>query len=266
PADSAQLRKLVQGLLGGAITAGGSERQCPAGGTPALLAGAPKAIISPHAGYSFSGPVAASAHARFEPARDVIKRVILIGPSHYASFSGLAVSSVEAFLTPLGRVSLDRESIARILSLPQVMVFDEAHELEHCLEVELPFLQMSLDEFEIVPLLAGEATDVEIAETLDVLWNGPETRIVVSSDLSHYHDYANAATIDEATARLIETLRADELDEDRACGFRAIRGLLHLAARHALNPRCIDLRNSGDTAGGRERVVGYGAFTFFESA
>jgi len=250
PADPAQLRQLVQGLLGDAITA--SDR-------------APKAIISPHAGYFFSGPVAASGHARFEPARDVIKRVILVGPSHYASFSGLAVSSVEAFLTPLGRVSLDRESIARILSLPQLMVFDEAHEPEHCLEVELPFLQMSLDEFKIVPLLAGEATDVEIAETLDVLWNGPETRIVVSSDLSHYHDYANATTIDEATARLIETLRADELDEDRACGFRAIRGLLHLAARHALKPRCIDLRNSGDTAGGRERVVGYGAFTFFES-
>ena len=157
---------------------------------------------------------------------------------------------------------LDKEALTQIRSLPQVIVFDEAHGPEHCLEVQLPFLQSVLDEFIIVPLLAGNASDEEIAEVLVALWNGPETRIVVSSDLSHYHHYAAAKTMDQATAQNIEALRAEQLDDNQACGFRPIRGLLHLARRRGLSPCCVDLRNSGDTTGRRDRVVGYGAFIF----
>ncbi|PYM15167.1 MAG: AmmeMemoRadiSam system protein B [Verrucomicrobia bacterium] len=226
---------------------------------------APKALIAPHAGYLYSGPVAASAYARFQPAHDLIKRVILVGPSHHAEFCGLAMSSADAFMTPLGLVPLDKEALAQIRSLPQVIVFDGAHDPEHCLEVQLPFLQTILDEFTLLPLLAGNASDEQIVEALAALWNGPETRIVVSSDLSHYQDYAAARMVDQTTAQDIETLRTGPWDENRACGFRPIRGLLHLARRRGLKPRCIDLRNSGDTAGPRDRVVGYGAFAFTES-
>jgi len=246
PVEPNELRWLMKSFLAAAATCGS----------------APKAIIAPHAGYAYCGPVAASAYARFQPARDLIKRVILVGPSHHAEFSGLAMSSADAFVTPLGLVPLDKEALAQIRLLPQMIVFDEAHEPEHCLEVQLPFLQSVLDEFTIVPLLAGNASDEEIVEVLVALWNGPETRIVVSSDLSHCHDYAAAKTMDQTTAQNIEALRAEQLDDNQACGFRPIRGLLHLARRRGLSPCCVDLRNSGDTAGRRDRVVGYGAFIF----
>ena len=250
PSNAAELRATVRGLIAAATVVEGP---------------APKAIVAPHAGYAYSGPVAASAHARFQPARDNIRRVILVGPSHYANLSGLATSSADAFVTPLGPVPLDQEAIAETRSLPQVIVLDEAHEPEHCLEVQLPFLQMIVPEFTLVPLLAGDASDEDIAAVLAALWYGPETRVVVSSDLSHYHAYAQAKTMDRTTAEIIEALRGEQLDGDRACGFRPIRGLLSLARRYRLNPRCLDLRNSGDTAGGRDRVVGYGAFSFDES-
>jgi len=250
PANPADLRLEVQGLIAGAKV---------------VEEPAPKAIVAPHAGYAYSGPVAASAHSRFRPARDIIRRVILLGPSHYASLSGIATSSADAFFTPLGRVPLDREAIGGVASLPQVMVLDEAHEPEHCLEVQLPFLQMILPQFTLVPLLVGDAPDEDIAEALAALWDGPETRVVVSSDLSHYHAYAQANNLDRTTAEIIEALRSEQLDGDRACGFRPIRGLLHLARRYRLNARCIDLRNSGDTAGAGDRVVGYGAFIVVES-
>ena len=225
---------------------------------------APKAIIAPHAGYDYSGPVAASAYARLQSARDTIKRVVLIGPAHYAEFSGLATSSADAFSTPLGSASVDKNAIAQLRLLPQVMVFDQAHEPEHCLEVHLPFLQTVLDGFTLVPLLVGDAGDEEVAEVLAALWDGPEICIVVSSDLSHYHDYQTARATDCATSEIIEGLGGAFLDAEQACGYRPIRGLLHLARRRGLRPRSIDLRNSGDTAGGRDRVVGYGAFTFEE--
>ena len=249
PANPDDLLRMVKDLLDAAVVA----NEPP-----------PKAIIAPHAGYIYSGPIAASAHARLRPARDIIRRVVLLGPSHYAEFSGLAASAADVFVTPLGPVPVDQKEIARIRSLPQMMVFDQAHEPEHCLEVHLPFLQAILDEFAIVPLLVSEATDEEITEVLATLWGGTETRLVISSDLSHHHDYQTATSLDRATAGLIERLRAEELDGDHACGCRPIRGLLRLARQRALNPRCIDLRNSGDTAGPRDRVVGYGAFTFAE--
>ena len=225
---------------------------------------APKAIIAPHAGYVYSGPVAASAHTTLRPARDIIKRVVLIGPSHHAAFSGVATSSADAFSTPLGPVWLDKAALAQLASLPPVIVLDEAHEPEHCLEVHLPFLQIILREFTLVPLLVGDAADEDVAQVLAALWDGPGTRIAVSSDLSHYHDYRTADALDETTARMIETLQLEQLDADHACGARPIRGLLQLARERGLRPSCVDLRNSGDTAGPRDRVVGYGAFVFGE--
>jgi MEMO1 family protein len=249
PADRTELSRLVKHLLASAKSPDGP---------------APKAIIAPHAGYDYSGPVAASAYARLQSARDTIKRVVLIGPAHYAEFAGLATSSADAFSTPLGSVSVDKNAIAQLRFLPQVIVFDPAHEPEHCLEVHLPFLQTVLDKFALVPLLVGDAADEEVAEGLATLWDGPETCIVVSSDLSHYHDYQTARATDRATSEIIEGLRGERLGAEQACGYRPIRGLLKLARRRGLKPRNIDLRNSGDTAGSRDRVVGYGAFVFVE--
>ncbi|GIX50231.1 MAG: MEMO1 family protein [Limisphaera sp.] len=222
----------------------------------------PKAIIAPHAGYVYSGPVAGSAFRPWAGAGDRIERIVLIGPSHHVWFEGIALPRAGAFVTPLGRVPVDREAVERIADLPQVCLFDPAHAAEHSLEVELPFLQVLLDRFTIVPLVVGEASDQEVAEVLDRLWGGPETRIVVSSDLSHYHPYEMAVRLDRATAEAIEEGRAESLTSRNACGFRAIRGLLRAQAARNLAAETVDLRNSGDTAGPRDRVVGYGAFQF----
>lgn len=222
----------------------------------------PKAVIAPHAGYVYSGPVAGTAFRPWMGTERGVERVVLVGPSHHVWFEGLALPSATSFRTPLGRVPVDQEAVARITDLPQVRVFDPAHAAEHCLEVELPFLQVLLGRFAIVPLVVGEATDEEVREVLDQLWGGPETRIVISSDLSHYHPYEMARQIDRATAGAIEAGRADPLTVQHACGFRAIRGLLRAAAARGLVAETADLRNSGDTAGPRDRVVGYGAFLF----
>jgi hypothetical protein len=222
----------------------------------------PKAVIAPHAGYIYSGPVAASAFVHWRGIRDQVTRVVLVGPAHYAGFAGLAATAADAFETPLGQVPVDGEAVAGLRSLPQVRVHEEAHRPEHCLEVELPFLQVVLDRFSIVPLLAGDTSDEEICQVLESLWDGAETRVVVSSDLSHYHDYRTAQTFDAATARAIEALQGAELDSRNACGCQPVRGLLRVAAQRGLRAAAVDLRNSGDTAGPRDRVVGYGAFVF----
>jgi len=247
PAEPGTLRRMVDDCL---------LRACK---TPGL---APKAIIVPHAGYIYSGPIAGSAYVQLERERKLIRRIILLGPSHHTPFRGMATSSADAFASPLGEVPIDRETVARIESLPGVASFDAAHEPEHCLEVQLPFLQLSLDQFELVPLLVGEATPSEAGAVLAELWGGPETRIVVSSDLSHYHSYQTARSLDAATAEAIESLRWEELEDDQACGSRPIRGLLHQARARGLKAKTLDVRNSGDTAGPRDRVVGYGAFAF----
>jgi MEMO1 family protein len=225
-------------------------------------AAAPKAVIAPHAGYIFSGPIAASAHARFAPERDIIQRIILIGPSHHVPLDGVAASSAEAFATPLGLVPVDTEAVAGICSLAQVGVRDEAHAREHSLEVHLPFLQVVLNDFKIVPLVAGDVSDAGLAEVIGALWGGLETRLVISSDLSHYHDYATAREMDWATSRAVEALRPENISESQACGRLPICGLLRAARQHGLDARMVDLRNSGDTAGPRNSVVGYGAFVF----
>ncbi|MFQ5957861.1 MAG: AmmeMemoRadiSam system protein B [Alphaproteobacteria bacterium] len=223
---------------------------------------APKALIAPHAGYVYSGPVAASAYARLTAHHDTIARVVLLGPAHRVPFAGLATSAASAFLTPFGEVPVDAAAVGRALALPQVRVLDAAHEMEHSLEVQLPFLQRVLDRFALAPFVVGDATPEDVAEVIELLWGGPETLVVVSSDLSHYLDYDGARRSDAATARAIEALRPDDIAPDQACGRLPIQGLLRVARAHGLKVSTVDLRNSGDTAGPRDEVVGYGAWVF----
>jgi AmmeMemoRadiSam system protein B len=223
----------------------------------------PKAIIAPHAGYMYSGPVAASVYARLAPLRGVVTRVILAGPAHRVFVRGVAVPASHAFASPLGTVPIDLEAVARLRRLPFVEVSDRAHALEHSLEVHLPFLQSVLGKFSLVPLVVGDAQPRELAGLFDVVWGGPETLIVVSSDLSHYLPYDSARSRDRKTADAI--LKFDAcLVGDEACGAAPINGLLEAARRHGMAAELVDLRSSGDTAGSRDRVVGYGAFAFHE--
>ena len=225
----------------------------------------PKAIIAPHAGYVYSGPVAATAYARIGPARNVIKRVVLLGPCHRVAVRGLAVSGADAFATPLGDVPLDKKAIEGVLGLPQVQVFDATHQDEHSLEVHLPFLQVILETFSLVPLVVGQATAGEVAEVIEHLWGGPETLIVVSTDLSHYLDPESARRRDRATCQAIEALDGTRIGREDACGRIPMSGLLALAKRRGMGVTTVDLRNSGDTAGPSDRVVGYGAWVFDET-
>jgi AmmeMemoRadiSam system protein B len=224
-----------------------------------------KALIAPHAGYVYSGPVAASAFARLAPMRDRVRRVVLIGPSHFVPFRGIATSGAAAFATPLGEVEVDLATHTKLAALPGVIDLPAAHGREHGLEVELPFLQEALASFAIVPLVVGEATHEEVGRALDLLWDGDETLVVVSSDLSHYLDYESASRLDASTARAIEELRWEAIEPEHACGHAAIRGLLWTAHRRGLEVATLDLRSSGDTAGRRDAVVGYGAWALGEA-
>ncbi len=222
----------------------------------------PKALIAPHAGYIYSGQTAGVAYAQLAPVADTVRRVVLMAPSHRIGFSGIAHSSAEFFRTPLGDIEVDLEGLTQIQNLPQVILLDEAFTHEHSLEVHLPFLQGTLNDFKIVPLIVGDANPDSVAEVLDCLWGGPETLIVVSSDLSHYLNYASAKAIDAKTSSAIEKLQPDMISSHQACGRAPIKGLLLLAKRNNLHVTTLDLRNSGDTAGPRDQVVGYGAYGF----
>ena len=222
----------------------------------------PSAIIAPHAGYIYSGPIAASAYVRLAPLRGKVERVVLIGPAHRLPFRGLAVSGADEFETPLGRIPLDKDAIGRIGAHPEVKRLDAAFDGEHCLEVHLPFLQTVLGRFKLVPIVAGDTHARDVAEVLEMLWTGPETLPVISSDLSHYHDYASARRRDKETSRAIEAMDGEKLDWDDACGRIPIAGLLAVAKKRGLSATTVDLRNSGDTAGPRGEVVGYGAWIF----
>jgi hypothetical protein len=220
----------------------------------------PKAVVAPHAGYIYSGPVAGSAYASLAARGKGALRVILIGPSHRVGFPGLALSGAAAFETPLGPVHVDREAVAALTSQGLAREFEPAHKNEHSLEVQLPFLKHTFPDARIVPILAGDDDWQALAKAIDLLWGGEETVLVASSDLSHYHDYATAQRIDAATARSLEGLAVGQIDFDQACGATAVNALLAVAASKGLGCLTLDLRNSGDTAGPRDRVVGYGAF------
>lgn len=244
PADAKQLNALVDHYLNAVKT-------------PST---APKAIIAPHAGFIYSGPVAASAYARLKQASNIIHRVVLIGPSHRIGFKGLAVSRANSFSTPLGEITLDQQAIAKISTLPYVEYLEKAHTYEHSLEVHLPFLQKTLQSFSLIPIVAGSADAKQVAEVLELLWGGRETLIVISSDLSHYKDYNTARQLDRMTSHHIEQLKYELLDMDAACGQVPVSGLLAVARKKQLTIKTIDLRNSGDTAGDKHSVVGYGAY------
>lgn len=248
PGDPRELSAMVAGFLQG-------ESSGPA----------PKAVIAPHAGYIYSGPIAGSAFRAVASAAGTITRVVLLGPSHFVPFRGLALPGDPWFATPLGKVRVEPEGAGASLRLPQVRVIPQAHAREHSLEVEIPFLQTLLGEFDLVALAVGDASGEEVAEVLERLWGGPETLIVISSDLSHYLPYEAARRADRATADEILAL-GGPLEGRQACGAGPINGLLEVARRRGLTAGLLDLRNSGDTAGDRSRVVGYGAFAFHEHA
>lgn len=225
---------------------------------------APKALIVPHAGYIYSGSVAGTAYASLAAGRDTIKRVILMGPSHRVPVIGLATCSAERFSTPLGTVSVDLDSIAALQRFPQVHNMDEAHILEHSLEVQLPFLQTMLNDFTLVPIVVGDSSISDVSMVLDELWGGDETLIVISSDLSHYHDYETAQQMDARTSHAIEAMDPEKIQYDDACGKNPVRGLLQVARQRHYHVKTLELQNSGDTAGPRNQVVGYGAYLFYQ--
>lgn len=259
PNDPVALKEMVAGFLAE------SDNRSPLAEETIPAAAVPKAIIAPHAGFIYSGAIAASAYGRLAPVRGRIRRVVLLGPAHRVGFRGLATTGAGFFRTPLGDIPIDRAATATIADLPQVIPLDEAHAEEHSLEVHLPFLREVLGDFGLVPLVVGDAHPPAVGEVLARLWGGPDTLIVVSSDLSHYLPYDEAMRRDDATARAIETLDLAGIDSHDACGAHPIGGLLHLARQRAMTVLRLDLRNSGDTAGDRRRVVGYGAWAFFES-
>ena len=250
PAEAAALAAQVDGLLRGAKGGAGPESRD-------LVA-----LIAPHAGYAYSGPVAASAYARLARRQPSFRKVVLIGPDHHVGFGGLAASSARAFETPLGLVPQYRAGVNRALELPQVKILDDAHTQEHSLEVHLPFLQKVLGDFEVVALVAGQASPEEVSQVFDVLLDDDETLLVVSTDLSHYLDYETAGRTDAATVEAICRFKEDDVGDRDACGRVPVRGLMHWARRRGLHAEALDVRNSGDTAGDKSRVVGYASLIF----
>lgn len=246
PANSTELRNMINELMSKTTATGP----------------APKALIAPHAGYIYSGLTAAIAYANLQSIKDKITRVILLGPAHRVYLKGIALSSAAYFATPLGNIEIDQEAVRFLKKLPQVIVSDAAHQQEHSLEVHLPFLQTILNKFTLVPLVVGETSPQEVAEVLELFCNEPDTIIIISSDLSHYHDYETAKRIDAGTTHAIEHLELEKIGPEQACGCRPVCGMLQLARTKKLSVNTLDVRNSGDTAGTKDRVVGYGAWSF----
>src|SRR6266446_2467655 len=250
PADPRVLAGELEELLGEVEQAG-----------PRL--GFPKALIVPHAGYIYSGSIAARAYDELAAARGIVRRVVLLGPVHRVPVRGLAIPTDDAFATPLGSVPIDRAALEAVRDLPQVVASDRAHLQEHALEVQLPFLQRQLGSFALAPFAVGDASVQEVAQVIERLWGGPETLIVISTDLSHYHPYAEARQIDRSTVTRIARFACD-LDHEEACGATPLNGFLALAQDRNLSIRLLGACNSGDTAGGKGKVVGYSAFSLHE--
>ncbi len=250
PEDRHELRSLVDRLL--------AQAEVP------VDLPTPKAVIAPHAGYMYSGPIAANAMAPWRALAGQVERVVIAGPSHRVAFRGLALPAADRFVTPLGEVALDLDAAALLRDLPQVKIDAAPHAEEHGIEVELPFLQQVLGTFQLLPLVVGDASQHQVEAVLARLWGGPETLFVISSDLSHFLPYASAQQVDRQTVDQVVRLDGT-LTPDQACGAYPINGFLPLAHKHRLQPRLLDLRNSGDTAGDRQRVVGYCAVAFAEN-
>ena len=246
PANPTQLQQQIEALL----------VQTPEGGLP------PKALIVPHAGYLYSGLTAAHAYRKLVSQRHIIKRVVALGPSHRVALRGVAMPESEVFRTPLGDIEIDHQSVSGLIARGDIKISEPAHQKEHSLEVQLPFLQQVLDTFSLIPLVVGECDKELVAEILDELWGGEETLILISTDLSHYHPYKCAQIIDTRTSTEIESFRSD-LSGEQACGCYPLNGFMVAAQRQGLGIERLDLRNSGDTAGDQERVVGYAAYALF---
>lgn len=225
-----------------------------------------KALIVPHAGYIYSAATAASAYKVLSSQAESVRQVVLLGPSHRVGFKGIATSSANFYSMPFGEVKLEDSLKAKISHLPQVIEMDKAHQHEHSLEVQLPFLQLVLKDFTLLPLVVGDCSAQDVSEVIEHLWGNDQTLFVISSDLSHFLPYDAANEIDHHTAQAILELSPAEIQYDHACGRNPVNGLLISAKKHNLEPKLTDLRNSGDTAGSRDRVVGYGAFTFSENS
>jgi len=247
PVDSRECRMSVDRMLQDVLV---PETPCP------------KALVVPHAGYIYSGPVAAIAYKKLIQHRRHFSRVVLLGPSHRVALRGIAIPESTRFRTPLSDIALDTAELQRLRQMPGVIVSQDAHQYEHSLEVQLPFLQQVLEQFTLVPLVVGDVAVETVAAVIDYFWQQPQTLIVVSSDLSHYLDYDHACQIDHGTVELIEQMRP-VLRGEQACGCNALNGLLQHAASVDAEVECVDLRNSGDTVGDRARVVGYGAFIIY---
>ena len=246
PGNPGELQQMIQNMLATADSNGST----------------PKVIIAPHAGYIYSGPVAASVYKLLQPVHDRIRRVILLGPSHRVPLEGIATSSADYFATPLGNIPINRKLTEEINELPFVSELDQAHSMEHSLEVHLPFLQLTLNEFTLVPIVAGDASPDDVSQLISVACRADDTLLVISSDLSHYHDYQTAKRLDQDTCDAIESLDIRGVDSQHACGYIPVRGLLAYAKQHNLHATTVDCRNSGDTAGPKDQVVGYGSYVF----
>ena len=244
PAEPKELREMIEVFISNAKVAQNLTR----------------AIIAPHAGYVYSGPIAGSAYRALYSSKETIKNVVIMSPSHNISFDGVATHSADSFSTPLGDLHVNKEIKETISNLPFVKELDNAFIREHALEVHLPFIQHTLPQAKIVPLIVGHTYPEEIQMLLETLWPDPTNAFVISSDLSHFLSYVQAQKIDSLTAKQIEKLLYKEIHHEQCCGFFPLRGLLKFAKEHGLKITALDLRNSADTAGDKGRVVGYGSF------
>jgi len=247
PESPKELEQLIHSLLDNATSNGNS----------------PKAIISPHAGYIYSGSIAASAFKTFESDSQNINHIVLLGPSHRVALRGCALSSADYFRTPLGDIPINYDARKHLLTYDDVQINDAAHAQEHSLEVQLPFLQSLLNDFTLTPIIVGENKMQHTAKILETFWQESNTRFVISSDLSHYHNYQTAQKLDQETNLAILNKQPENIQYDHACGRNPVNGLLSFAKQHDLSVKMLDLRNSGDTAGPKDQVVGYGAWGFY---
>ena len=258
PADADILRSEIDGLIGAALHTDIVQNKA-----------IPKAIIVPHAGLMFSGSLAALGFATVRALKDTIKRILIIGPAHRMAFQGIALAKADGFATPLGNLRCDLGALQSALALPQVQILDDAHRLEHGLEIELPFIQRLFGEktdIGIVPLLVGRCSPRQVHEVIEALWGGPETLIVISSDLSHFHDYDTAKSMDNHTRAMIEALDAENIGSNDACGALPVGGMLLSARKRGMQIKTLGMRNSGDVTGDKSRVVGYGAWAIYDGA